>query len=117
MTFFIEISFAGVPPLALVKALNDTKKMFDGVGARKDAKKVLVVFTDKSSGAEESALRSSATVLENEEVEIIAVSIGVEADAKELAYITPHTGNIIDSPTDENPDKLSAEILRLILTG
>ena len=91
--------------------------MFDGAGARKNAKKVLVVFTDMSSGADENALRSAATVLENEEVEVIAVSIGVETDPQELAYITPHTGNIIDSPTDENPDKLSTDILRLIFTG
>ena len=84
---------------------------------RENAKKVLVVFTDKSSGLDESVLRSAAADLENKEVEIIAVSIGDESDGSELAYITPHTGNIIDVPTDENPDKLSTEILNLIITG
>lgn len=112
-----NISFAGSPSLALDQALRATRILFDGEGARKNAKKVLVVFTDKSSALNENTLRTAATDLENKEVEIIAVSIGGESDSKELAYITPHTGNIIDSPTDENPDKLSSEILKLIITG
>lgn len=84
---------------------------------RENAKKVLLVFTDKSSGLDEKSLRSAAAELENKEVEIIAVSIGDESNSRELAYVTPHTGNIIDAPTDENPDKLSSEILHLIITG
>ena len=84
---------------------------------RVNAKKVLLVFTDKSSGLDEKTLRSAAAELENEEVEIIAVSIGDESSSRELAFVTPHTGNIIDAPTDENPDKLSSEILNLIITG
>lgn len=84
---------------------------------RENAKKVLLVLTDKSSGLDEKVLRSAAAELENKEVEIIAVSIGDESNTRELAYVTPHTGNIIDAPTDENPDKLSSEILNLIITG
>ena len=84
---------------------------------RENAKKVLLVFTDKSSGLDENELRSAAVELENKEVEIITVSIGDESNSSELAYITTHTGNIIDTPTDENPDKLSTEILHLIITG
>ena len=101
----------------LDQALKATSALFEGDGVRENAKKVLLVFTDKSSGLDERTLRSAAAELENEEVEIIAVSSGDESNSRELAYVTPHTGNIIDAPTDENPDKLSSEILNLIITG
>ena len=109
---------AGGPTTPVLdQALEAAKILFEGDGVRENAKKVLVVLTDKSSGLDESQLRSAASELEGKEVEVIAVSIGDESDANELAYITPHTGNIIDAPVDENPDKLSSEILNLILTG
>lgn len=82
---------------------------------RESAKKVLVVFTDTSSGLDENALRSAASKLESKDIEVIGVAIG--SDAFELGYITPHSGNVIDVTVDENPDKLSSEILTLILTG
>lgn len=82
---------------------------------RESAKKVLVVFTDTSSGLDENVLRSAASKLESKDVEVIGVAIA--SDAFELGYITPHTGNVIDATVDENPDKLSSEILTLILTG
>ena len=84
---------------------------------RKSAKKVLVILTDRSSGIEESVLRTGASQLENKDVEIIAVSIGDDSDITELAYVTPHTDNIIDVPIDEDPNQLSAEIVKLIRTG
>ena len=101
----------------LDQALKAASVLFEGDGVRENAKKVLLVFTDKSSGLDENKLRSAAVELENKEAEIITVSIGDESNSSELAYVTPHTGNIIDAPTDENPDKLSIEILNLIITG
>ena len=76
-----------------------------------------MVLTDTSSGLEESVLRAAASELEEQEVEIIAVSIGNESDVSELVYVTPHKSNIIDASIDEDPNSLSSEILRLILTG
>ena len=110
--------FTGSPTSPVLdQALKATSVLFEGDGVRENAKKVLLVLTDKSSGLDENVLRSAAAELENNEVEIIAVSIGNESNSRELAYVTPHTGNIIDAPTDENPDKLSSEILNLIITG
>ena len=110
--------FAGSPTSPVLdQALKATRVLFEGDGVRENAKKVLLVLTDKSSGLEENVLRSEASELEGKEVEVIAVSIGDESEVNEVAYITPHTGNIIDAPIDENPDKLSSEILNLILTG
>ena len=110
--------FPGSPTSPVLdQALKATRVLFEGEGVRKNAKKVLVVLTDKSSGLEEKVLRAAASELEGKEVEVIAVAIGDESDASELVYVTPHTGNIIDAPIDENPDKLSSDILNLILTG
>ena len=99
----------------LDQALEATRALFEGDGVRQNAKKVLVVFTDKSSGLDESVLRSAASKLENKEVEVIAISMGEESDANELVYITPCTVNIMDVAVDENPDKLSTDILNLII--
>ena len=115
---YCNIFLSGGPTSPVLdQALEATKILFEGDGVRENAKKVLVVLTDKSSSMDESRLRSVASELEGKEVEVIAVSIGDESDANELAHITPHTGNIIDARIDENPDKLSSEILNLILTG
>jgi len=112
------VYFAGSPTSPVLdQALKATRVLFEGDGVRENAKKVLLVLTDKSSGLDEKVLRSEASELEGKEVEVIAVSIGDESDVNEVAYVTPHTGNIIDAPIDENPDKLSSEILNLILTG
>lgn len=114
----VNLSFIGSPTSPVLdQALKATSVLFEGDGVRENAKKVLLVFTDKNSGLDENKLRSAAVELENKEVEIITVSIGDESNSSELAYVTPHTGNIIDAPTDENPDKLSTEILNLIITG
>ena len=102
----------------LDQALESAKSLFEGDDVRGEtAKKVLLILTDRSSGVEESALRTGASDLESNDIEIIAVSIGEESDVTELAYVTPHTGNIIDAPTDKDPDKLSSEIVKLIRTG
>lgn len=101
----------------LDQALESAKSLFEGDDVRESAKKVLLILTDRSSGLEESALRTGASNLESNDIEIIAVSIGIESDVTELAYVTPHTGNIIDAPTDKDPDKLSSEIVKLIRTG
>lgn len=58
--------------------------MFDGVGARKDAKKVLVVFTDKSSGAEESALRGQNGIVKPGD-HLVEVQCGVKLLVLKLA--------------------------------
>lgn len=113
-----HVYFAGNPTSPVLdQALQATRVLFEGDSVRENAKKVLLVLTDKSSGLDENVLRSEASELEGKEVEVIAVSIGDESDVNEVAYVTPHTGNIIDAPIDENPDKLSSEILNLILTG
>ena len=109
--FFLAI----LTPPVLDQALGATELLFEGNDVRESAKKVLVVFTDTSSGLDENVLRSAASKLESKDVEVIGVAI--ESDAFELGYITPHTGNVIDVTVDENPDKLSSEILTLILTG
>lgn len=101
----------------LDRALESAKSLFEGDDVRETAKKVLLILTDRSSGLEESALRTGASNLENNDIEVIAVSIGEESDVTELAYVTPHTGNIIDAPVDKDPDRLSSEIVKLIRTG
>ena len=84
-------------------------------GARPNAKKVLVIISDDTSDSRTWEIRAKARELEEEEIEVVAVGIGNEANLKQLEHTTPHKDNLITAEKDSDTDDLADEILEKIL--
>ena len=100
---------AGTPDLGL--ALAEAKKAFEASGARINAKKILVIIVDNSSGSTEEDVLKSAIALEDSEVKVIPVGIGSQVNREELEKTTPYKKNIVEVPTKENPESLGKKIM------
>lgn len=104
---------------ALDKALESARTLFNDPAARPDAKKVLVVITDKASGLHSATIKSAAKPLKQSKIRIIAFSVGGEGSTRELENLTPHLDDVrqVKSIAFERPEKLGQEIMKLVLTG
>ena len=101
----------------LGKALTESLKLFEGPGTRPGAKRVLVVIMDKRSGVSQSVIKDAANGLREERIKVIPVAVGKEADAKELETATKDEKNLIEAPTEFEPDNLAETIMRKVLKG
>lgn len=84
---------------------------------RPNSRKILVVITDKRSTSEISDVTKAARILEQEDVRVIPVALGNEADVNELQKITPWLDDIIETDKDSNPYKVAEVILKIGLEG
>lgn len=98
----------------LPAALTAAKEAFEDSGVRKDSTHVLVVFTDKRSGAAEDNVKTAARPLEDSAIVVIPVAIGNEVDNDELEWATSDKDNVVDVGTDEEPENLMEMILAKI---
>ena len=112
----IEISVKEPSGAALDKALEEAKKLFTGAGVRGDARKVLVVITDKASGRSPSDIRDAAGELEDEQVHTVGVCIGEEADKGELELIA-RLSSFCVKDKDLSVEDLSVAIVEAALKG
>lgn len=95
----------------LDKALEEAKLLFEAKG-RPNAKRVLVVITDKKSESSAESVKNQGKVLENNNIKVVPVLLGKESDADELRKTTPNKENIV--PVDEGDDPVvTAEIILL----
>lgn len=101
---------------ALDEMLKEAERLFSAAGIRPHAKKVLVVITDVASGKEPSQVRNAAEKLQDKNIKIVAVSIGREADPKELEIITS-TDNVIEEKKSVEPSSLKDLIMDKVLKG
>ena len=84
---------------------------------RPNAKRILVVITDKRSTSELKNVTNEARVLEMEDIRVIPIAMGGEADLNELQKITPWLDDIIQTDKDDNPYKVAVKILSTALEG
>ena len=98
----------------LPAALTAAKEAFEDSGVRKDSTHVLVVFTDKRSGAAEEDVKTAARPLEDSAIVVIPVAIGNEIDNEELEWATSDKDNVVDVGTEEEPANLMEMILAKI---
>ena len=77
----------------------------------------MVVLTDKRSTSDLKDVSNEGKELEMEDVRVIPVAIGDEADLNELQKITPWLDDIIESDNDDNPYKVAEKILKTGLEG
>ena len=100
-----------------MKALDESLKLFQGLGARQTARKALVVIMDKKSGVSESLINDTSNKLYENYINVIPVAIGEDADTKELKSTTKDESNLIKAPKVFIPDKLGETIMRKVFKG
>lgn len=94
-------------------ALLEANRLF--AGARLNSKKVLVIISDDSSDSRPWEIRAKARELEEEEIGVVPVGLGNEADLKQLEHTTPYKDNLITADKDDDTDDIADEILEKIL--
>ena len=102
---------------ALDEALIKGKELFDKSQDRPNAKKVLVVITDKKSTSNLVDVEDAAKPLEKSGIKLIPVAIGDEADVAELEKITTVKGDIINVTKDVEPVHLREKIMKKAFQG
>ena len=101
----------------LQKALKEAKTLFDQATARPDAKKVLAVIIDNKSINNGSDIEEAAKVLEDDDVQVVAVGVGPNVDEEELETMTSNKQNIIKTDKDGDPSSVGEEIIQKIREG
>ena len=106
------IAVGGTPDLD--QALDEAKKVFEGPGARPNARKILIFLVDNKSGSTEEDVLKSAMSLEGEGVKVISVGIGSQVKREELQKTTPYKKNVLEVPAKENLETLGKKITNKI---
>ena len=102
---------------ALDAAFKLADQVFSSPGARKDARKVLVMITDKKTSSRLDDVIPEANKLEDMAVAVIPVGIGTDADRKELEELTPDVSDVITISKVDDPDELGRKIMEKVLKG
>jgi len=96
-------------------ALQEAFRVFEETVGRPGAKKVLVVITDKNSGARPNTLATAVRPLEDKGVLVISVGIGEAVERSELNVISPNPMDVISARLNVNPSVLAERIMDRIL--
>jgi len=86
-------------------------------GGRQNARKILVVITDKRSTSKLMDITSKGQNLEEQDIRVIPVALGNEADLNEMQKVTPWLDDILEIDKDDNPYEVAETILKIGLKG
>lgn len=100
----------------LERALDEVQRLFDS-SPRPDAKRVLVLVTDKSSDSSLEDVKTSAESLWQSRIKVIPVAFGPEAAPDEVKATTSDEDNLVDVPNTNNPDNVAKDIMEKVLKG
>lgn len=99
----------------LEAAFIEAKMMFKQAAHRPGAKKVLVLIMDKKSSSVDILVVDSAKSLEDDNIKVVPVGIGLEANLSELEKTTTNMKFMVTAAVDEDPQRLGEEIMRKAL--
>ena len=85
--------------------------------ARPDAKKVLLIVSDKKSESTDNELDAAVEPLVKNDVIIIPVALGVEADEKQLKKLTEDKSTLVTADTNNDTADIKIEIMDQVLKG
>ena len=103
---------------ALDKALSTAKTLFSpAAGGREEAKKILVVMTDRESDSSSEDSTKASKQLEDEGIRVIAVPLGDEENVNEVKTIVPIKEDVIKPNTTDKPRDIADEIIDNMLNG
>lgn len=97
--------------------MAEAKRLFDQASPRPNAKKVLVVIMDKKSTDTEEDIQEALNPLKEDDVKIVPVAIGPDADVNELKNITSAEGYLVEAEKTTDPKKLAEKIMAKVTSG
>lgn len=100
----------------LEQALATVKDLFQ-FSPRPEAKRVLVLVTDKRSDSTIEDVEGAAADLWKARVKIIPVAFGRDGDQEEMKAISSEKDNVMDVPDTNYPDTVAEEIMEKVLEG
>lgn len=95
----------------LIGTMQVAKTMFEGRGARPNAKKILVVIVDNDAPQRRSQISVAAKPLEYVGIRVVPVAVGRYAEPQQLESTTPLRDNIIEVPKTEDPIVVGKKIV------
>ena len=101
----------------LTKTLLESQRLFQTATRRPNARKVLVLVMDKRSVSKPEEISKASKGLEDDEVIVVPVAVGREANSKELARTTTNDGYLVKTTKEVNPTNLAGQILDRSLKG
>ena len=101
---------------ALNKALEKARTQFDQAGGG-EVKKVLVVITDKRSESTTESVTLASKLLKSDEIKVIPVALGTEADISELGKTTEDKRNLIDASKPPDFRDIAHKIMKIAIKG
>lgn len=84
---------------------------------RPDAKKVLIVIADKKSDSSESEIKEAVKPLKENDVIVIPVALGAEADQTELKKLTEVESTLVTADTSNDTADIKDKIMSQVFKG
>ena len=75
------------------------------------------MIVDNKSDADQSLIKAAAKILHENNIQVIPVAVGKEADTKELLATTEDVNSLIDTPKDFVSAQLGDKIMKGVLEG
>lgn len=97
-------------------ALNQAMLTFQR-SSRPEAKKVVVVITDKFPMNVPDAVKKAARGLELDDVKVIPVPVGSDADEDGIKKLSPFKDVLVKAGKNDNPKELARKIMIKVLKG
>lgn len=72
---------------------------------------MLVVISDQTSESTEDEIKQATLLLENNNIRVIPVALGSEADIKELSNATFDEDDIVKAERTDDPENVADEII------
>lgn len=85
--------------------------------ARLDAKKVLVVISDQTSDSEDNEIAKAVKPLQDNEVIVIPVALGDEADKAQLVKLIDDPSTLVTADTSNDTNDIKEEIMKQVFEG
>ena len=73
-----------------------------------------MIMADKKSGSSEEEVEKAAKPLEEQDIKVIPVAVGEEAEPGELGNTTPDKRNVIEANKRDNPREVGEKIMMKI---
>lgn len=97
--------------------LQEAKKVFEQDSGRPKANKVLVVVTDAKSSSTSDNIKQAAKPLEEDGVTVVAVTVGDEANNKQLEKMIPDKQTPLSIDKEGEPNEIGEKIMEKVLEG
>ena len=101
----------GSGTIATDVALNRCQSSFNDARVRRNAEKVVVLMTDKSSSISTATLRSLSYALGASGLRIIPVAIGNDNDRRELLAMSSNSEDVIHVTNSETASALELKVM------